>query len=137
MRWEPFTLEGVSSVMETSPKTVLLAEDEVLLRILAADVLTDAGFNVIEVRNAEEALTALQSGSWVIHLLFTDIQMGGRMSGLELAHHVKLTWPHVALLIASGQDKPLAAALPGGSVFLTKPYSPDHVVLHAKALTTV
>jgi CheY-like chemotaxis protein len=121
--------------METSPKTVLLAEDEILIRILAAEVLTDAGFNVIEVGNAEEALTTLQSGSWAIHLLFTDIHMPGQMSGLELAHHVRGIWPHVALLIASGQDKPLAAALPDGSIFLTKPYNPDHVVLHAKTLT--
>jgi DNA-binding response OmpR family regulator len=61
--------------------------------------------------------------------------MPGQMSGLELAHHVRRNWPHVALLIASGQDKPLSAALPDGSIFLTKPYNPHHVVLHAKTLT--
>jgi CheY-like chemotaxis protein len=122
--------------MEADPKTVVVAEDEILIRILAVEVLTDAGFEVIEAGNADEALTTLQSRPWAIHLLFTDIHMPGQMSGLELAHHVRRNWPHVALLIASGRDRPLSAALPEGSVFLTKPYNPDHVVLHAKALTT-
>ena len=121
--------------MEAGPKTVVVAEDEILIRRLAADVLTEAGFEVIEVGNAEEALTTLQSQPWAIHLLFTDIHMHGQMSGLELAHHVSRNWPHVALLIASARDRPLPAALPDGSIFLTKPYNPDHVVLHAKALT--
>ena len=61
--------------------------------------------------------------------------MSGQMSGLELAHHVRQIWPHVALLIASGRDNPLPSALPDGSIFLAKPYNPDHVVLHAKRLT--
>jgi CheY-like chemotaxis protein len=47
--------------MEAGPKTVVVAEDEILIRILAADVLTEAGFDVIEVGNADEALTPLQS----------------------------------------------------------------------------
>jgi two-component system, response regulator PdtaR len=122
-------------VMEASRKTVVVAEDEILIRILAADVLTDAGFDVIGVGNAEDALATLQSRPWAIHLLFTDIHMPGQMTGLELAHHVRGIWPHVALLIASGRDKPLAAALPDGSIFLAKPYNPDHIVLHAKILT--
>jgi CheY-like chemotaxis protein len=121
--------------MEAGPKTVVVAEDEILIRLLAADVLTDAGFEVIEVGNAEEALTTLQSRPWEIHLLFTDIHMPGQMNGLELAHYVRRNWPHVALLIASGQDKPVPAALPDGSLFLTKPYNPHHVVRHAKTLT--
>jgi len=122
--------------MEAGAKTVMVAEDEILIRLLVADVLTDAGFDVIEVGSAEEALTILQSRPLEIHLLFTDIHMPGQMSGLDLAHHVRRNWPHVALLIASGRNKPHPSALPGGSTFLPKPYNPHHVVLHAKTLTT-
>jgi CheY-like chemotaxis protein len=122
-------------MMEAGQKTVVVAEDEILIRILAVEVLADAGFDVIDVESAEEALATLQSQPLAIQLLFTDIHMSGQMSGLELAHHVRRIWPHVALLIASGQDKPFPSALPDGSIFLAKPYNPDHVVLHAKRLT--
>jgi len=121
------------ALMEVAPKTVVVAEDEILTRMMAVEVLRDAGFDVIDVGDADEALSTLQSRSGSIHLLFTDIHMPGLISGLELAHHVRRIWPHVALLIASGRQ--LSAALPEGSVFLTKPYNPDHVVLHATSLT--
>jgi len=103
--------------------------------LMAVDVLTEAGFVVIEACHAEEPLIALRSRPEAIHLLFTDIQTPGPMNGLELAHFVRITWPHVALLIASGACLPCAAKLPVGSIFLTKPYDPDHVVAHAKTLT--
>jgi two-component system, response regulator PdtaR len=122
-------------VMNTEPKTVLVAEDEVLIRMLAVEVLTDAGFEVIEAGHAQQALKVLQSRSCAVHLLFTDIHMPGPMNGLELAHHVQRLWPHVALLIASGEDKPQPAGLPAGSIFLTKPYDHRHVVAHARLLT--
>jgi two-component system, response regulator PdtaR len=118
------------------PKTVLVAEDELLLRLVVVDALTDAGFDVIEAGHAEEALIALESGPFTIHLLFTDIHMPGLMDGLRLAHYVRLTWPHIALLIASGDQTPAPASLPQGSVFLPKPYHTDHVVAHAHTLTS-
>jgi CheY-like chemotaxis protein len=121
--------------MVAEPKIILVAEDELLVRMLVVDLLTDAGFQVVEAGHAAEALIALESGTWRIHLLFTDINMPGTMDGLELAHHVRAKWPHIALLIASGEAKPVPSSLPVGSVFLAKPYLPDHVVGHALALT--
>jgi two-component system, response regulator PdtaR len=123
---EPFTS------MESEPKTVVVAEDEILLRVLAVAVLTKAGFDVIEAGNAEEALATLQARLGAIHLLFTDIHMPGRLNGLELAHHVRGAWPKIALLITSGG---LPAKLPAGSIFLAKPYDLVHVVAHAQTLT--
>jgi CheY-like chemotaxis protein len=119
----------------TEPKTVVVAEDEAVVRILAVAVLTDGGFVVIEAGHAEEALAALQLQPLAIHLLFTDINMSGPMNGLALAHHVQGAWPRIALLITSGDDKPQPGKLPAGSVFLTKPYGPAHVIAHARALT--
>jgi CheY-like chemotaxis protein len=120
-------------LMEVVPKIVVVAEDEILIRMVAVEVRREAGFDVIDVADAEAALSTLQSRRGTIHLLFSDIHMPGPMSGLELAHHVRRNWPHVALLIASGRE--LSSALPEGSVFLPKPYNPDHVVLHATSLT--
>jgi CheY-like chemotaxis protein len=121
--------------MTPEQKTVVVAEDEIVIRMMVVEVLMDAGFDVIEAGHAEEALSALQSRPMTIHLLFTDINMPGPMSGLELAHHVQGAWPHIALLITSGNDKPLPGRLPTGSVFLAKPYAPAHVVTHARTLT--
>jgi hypothetical protein len=61
--------------------------------------------------------------------------MPGRLNGLELAHHVRSAWPQIALLITSGEDQPPPTKLPGGSIFLAKPYDIDHVVAHARMLT--
>lgn len=121
--------------MKSDPKTVVVAEDESLVRIVAVMVLTEAGFDVIETGHAEEALATLHARLGAVHLLFTDINMPGPLNGLELAHQVRSAWPHVALLITSGEGNPLPAELPVGSTFLAKPYDLDHVVAQARALT--
>ena len=113
-------------------KTIVVADDEPLVRLLVAGALTDAGFDVLEAGHAEEALRHLHSQFASIHLLFTDIHMPGEMTGLELACFVRETWPHIALLITSGQLP--TEELPAGSVFLTKPYETEHVVAHAHSL---
>src|ERR1700728_1481758 len=97
------------------------AEDETVVRIAAVEILMDAGFQLVEAKHAEEALSALRSRYRTIHLLFTEINMAGLMSGLELAHHARAEWPHIALLITSGDDEPLPDKLPAGSVFWRSP----------------
>ena len=82
---------------------VLVAEDDTLIRMMAVDALTDAGFAVIEVGHADDALNILSAQSAKVRALFTDIHMPGTMTGLELAHHVRGNWPWIALLVASGK----------------------------------
>lgn len=113
---------------------VLVAEDDVLIRMMAVDALTDAGFTVIEAVRADDALSILTAQAETVHALFTDIQMPGAMTGLELAHHVRGQWPWIALLVASGNFRPSPDAMPAGSRFLPKPYNPDHVVKHVREL---
>ena len=67
--------------------TVLIVEDEMLLRMRAVEMVEDAGFTPLEAVDADEALALLESRS-DIELLFTDIQMPGSMNGLKLAHAV-------------------------------------------------
>ncbi len=115
-------------------QTIVVAEDEPLTRMVAVAALTEAGFAVIETEHADAALVTLQSQAADIHILFTDIHMPGSMSGLELAHHVSTHWPWIGLLIASGQAKPEISELPSGSLFLAKPYDPNHAVAHITEL---
>ena len=74
------------------PPTVLVVEDEMVLRMRAVDIVEDAGFKAVEAINADEALSILESRS-DISLLFSDIQMPGTMDGLKLAQAVHVRWP--------------------------------------------
>jgi CheY-like chemotaxis protein len=67
------------------PSVVLIAEDEMLLRMRAVDMVEHAGFAPVEAVDADEAVAILESRS-DIALLFTDIQMPGIMDSLTLAH---------------------------------------------------
>ena len=106
----------MTSVAEANPMplVVVVAEDEALIRMMAVDALTEAGFAVVEAGHAEDALAVLAAQSNDIHVLFTDIHMPGSMNGLELTHHVRDHWPWIALIVASGKARPLAAELPEG-----------------------
>ena len=113
----------VMTFRKTSP-TVLLVEDDGLVRLDAAATLRDAGFDVIEADDAEEAL-ALMNARDDIALLFTDINMPGRMDGVELARRAHDLYPAICVLLTSGQVRPKQREIPAEGVFLAKPYSPN------------
>jgi CheY-like chemotaxis protein len=114
--------------MTDGAKTILVVEDEALIRVVTVEALTDAGFAVKEAENADEALAVLHLSGNEIDLIFTDVHMPGSMSGTELAHHVRGVWPAIALLVTSGRPQPSLRNLPPGSRFMSKPYDLDKVV---------
>jgi two-component system, response regulator PdtaR len=99
----------------------LVVDDEALLRLYAAGVLEDHGFKVVEAENAAAALNVLEANSNV-RLLFTDIQMPGKLNGMDLAREVHARWPDVLLVITSGQTRPNPADIPDDGRFIEKPY---------------
>jgi two-component sensor histidine kinase len=100
--------------------TVLIVEDEMLLRMRAVEMVEDAGFTPLEAVDADEALALLESRS-DIELLFTDIQMPGSMNGLKLAHAVHERWPSIKIILVSGQLTPGEGDRPADSRFFGKP----------------
>jgi two-component system, response regulator PdtaR len=106
---------------ETTSPLAVVVDDEELLRIYAAGLLEEHGFKVLEAENSTAALKILGSCKDV-RLLFTDIQMPGRLDGMDLAREVHARWPHVRLVIASGQTKPDRAEIPDDGRFIRKPY---------------
>jgi two-component system, response regulator PdtaR len=100
---------------------VLLVEDEFLIRLDTASSLEAAGFMVYEAANAAEAIRCLELNSDV-RLIFTDVNMPGSMDGLALAHYVRGRWPPVKIIVTSGYAKVRVEDLPGGAVFVEKPY---------------
>ena len=107
--------------MTTRKTTVLVVEDEALLLYSIADELREHGFDVVEARNAAEAIRALEANP-EIHLLFTDVDMPGTMDGLALAAAVRNRWPPVKIIVTSGKGRPAPSELPDGA-FIPKPYT--------------
>jgi CheY-like chemotaxis protein len=104
--------------------SVLIVEDEALLALAASEALRDNGLEVIEAAHAMEALDILEERD--IDLLFTDINMPGKMNGLELARIAHEAYPAMEIVLTSGEVEPgledhLIAA------FVSKPYNLDGV----------
>src|ERR1700730_18375894 len=114
---------GISA---TKRPVVLIVEDEFLLRIHAAEMISDAGFDVFEAGNAREAIAILEARP-DIHVVFTDIQMPGSMDGLKLARFVRGRWPPIKIVATSGNFAVRDGDLPEGGVFLPKPYTFDTI----------
>lgn len=114
--------------------TILVVEDEILIRFAIADHLRDAGLRVIEVSSAEEAQVVLRAGE-PVEILFSDVNLGRGMSGVALATWVRETYPDVRILLTSGKTllDPDQAALSDGP-FLNKPYASQDVTDHIKRL---
>jgi two-component system, response regulator PdtaR len=105
----------------------LVVEDEALLRMLAVEVVEEAGFTAIEARDADEAVALLESRTDII-LLFTDLNMPGSMDGLKLAHTVRDRGPPIKILLVSGQQRLQPSDLPLNSCFVGKPYQASALV---------
>ena len=104
-----------------SRSVVLVVEDDHLVRMHAAAVIEDAGYDVIEASNADEAISVLEARK-DIRIVFTDIEMPGSMDGLKLAHAVRHRWPPIQLILTSGRHSLEAHQIPRRSRFLSKPY---------------
>lgn len=113
-------------------QTVLVVEDDVLVRMHGVDILEDAGFTVLEAETADDAITLLQ-GQQDVHLLFSDIDMPGSMNGLELAQLVRDRWPKVRLLLTSGHHHIEEEALPEHGRFVRKPWTRERLIATIQA----
>ena len=100
----------------------------------SAEVIENAGFEVIEAANADEAIAILTARP-DIHVVFTDVQMPGSMDGLKLARFVRDRWPPIKIVATSGLVRVEDDDLPAGSVFLRKPYHVAEVVAALRELT--
>jgi CheY-like chemotaxis protein len=116
-----------------SSKTVLIVEDEALLRLELAYGLRKLGMVVLEAQDADEAIALLDSHN-EITIMVTDVKMPGSMDGIRLAHHVRDRWPPVKIIVASGRLETELSELPTDSVFVAKPFEPETLWLAATQL---
>ena len=103
-------------------RPILVVEDDGLIRMDLVDTLADAGFDVLEAANADDALTVLEATPQVSALL-TDIDMPGSMNGIGLAQIAASRWQSCRIVVISGRYSPAQGSLPDGAKFLSKPIS--------------
>lgn len=113
---------------------VLVVEDEPLLRMMAFDLVEDAGFEALEAANADEAMKILECRS-DIKVIFTDIDMPGSMDGLLLAAAVRDRWPPIEIILTSGHVHISEVELPLGGKFFSKPYDHEQVTRTLMVMT--
>ncbi len=121
-------------LVESKRPVVLVVEDEFLLRMNAVDMIAEAGFEVVEAANADQAIEILEARP-DITVVFTDIQMPGSMDGLKLARAVRGRWPPIKIIATSGHVGVEETDLPAGGRFLQKPYNSTEVTGVLRELT--
>ena len=120
-----------SSAIE--PPVVLIVEDEFIIRTAVARAISDAGFEVVEAANADQAIAILEDRR-DIRVVFTDIQMPGSMDGVKLAQAVRHRWPPIHIIATSGRYGVQSLDLPSGAAFFPKPYSAQEIARHVHNL---
>ncbi len=113
---------SVEQDVNDHPSTVLVVEDELLLRWPTAEYLRDAGYRVIEATTGAEAIAVLSSGAR-IDIVFSDINLTPDMNGHALAGWLAKTFPHLPMLLTSGNGEDLGRVRVGATrSVLAKPY---------------
>lgn len=107
-------------------KRILVVEDEPLIRFMISDDLREAGFDVIEACDADEAIVLL--GTLTPDLISSDVQMPGTMDGSGLLAFVKESYPQIPVIIASGNWNPTPQQMRSASRFVCKPFLPGALV---------
>jgi CheY-like chemotaxis protein len=115
--------------------TILVVEDDFLVRLTIVEFLRQADCEVVEAASGEAAIAVLQKRDG-IDVVFTDIRLGGQLNGWDVAEASRATHPNIPVVYTSG-----AAVLPerpvSGSIFLEKPYDPAVVLATCRTFCDV
>lgn len=110
--------------------TALIVEDDIMQREILSLLLEESGYHVIQCESAEAAERVLDKNAGALCLMMTDVQLAGRMNGVELAHVAKDRNPRLDVVVTSG--RPLTQPLPDGAKFWAKPWAPLDVLREAE-----
>jgi CheY-like chemotaxis protein len=110
--------------------TALVVEDDVTQREMIALLLEESDYDVIQCESGEAAELVLLNSGPFLSFLMTDVELAGRMNGVELAHIAKRRNPKLDVVVTSG--RPLRQPLPGGAKFWAKPWAPLDVLREAE-----
>lgn len=108
--------------------TVLVVEDDAVLRSLATEVFEMEGYAVQSFDSADAAWAWLEQDPSPPDLLFTDVRMPGRLDGLALAKQVRQRFAQLPILVSSGYTGQQYAEREERALFLPKPWSIDQLL---------
>jgi two-component system, response regulator PdtaR len=120
--------------MAHSKPSVLVVEDEALVRMAIVDRLENEGFFVLEAANADDALEILVK-NLDVRVVFTDVDMPGTMDGIKLAAAVRDRWPPIKIVVTSGYKHVPLDQIPSEVEFIAKPYNADKLIAAIRRLT--
>jgi two-component system, response regulator PdtaR len=108
-------------------RTVLVVEDDALIRMSAVASLEDLGLDVLEAANSAEALVLLARHAEIC-VMVTDVRMPGAMDGLTLVSRVCRDHPHIRAIVVSDNATAAQAYTAGAVMFMAKPYLTPELV---------
>jgi CheY-like chemotaxis protein len=92
------------------PKTVLVVEDEILIRWVTSEHLRECGYRVVEAGSGDDAVEVLRRSAYTISVVFSDVMMPGSIDGFALAQWVREHRPDIKVILTSGIATAVAAA---------------------------
>lgn len=107
---------------------ILVVEDEPDERFLAAEMLEETGFEVIEAETAERALAILNDRGDDVRVVFSDVRTPGTIGGFELARIIGVTWPRIRILLTSGDASDQPSDLRISATFIPKPWRAPEIL---------
>jgi two-component system cell cycle response regulator CpdR len=110
--------------------TALIVEDDPMQREMICVLLEESDYNVIQCESAEAAELVIDKVGGCLSFLMTDVNLAGRMNGVELAHIAKERNPLLDVVVTSG--RPLSQPLPDGAKFWAKPWAALDVLREAE-----
>jgi DNA-binding response OmpR family regulator len=109
---------------------ILLVEDEPLIRLIMAEELAEAGFEVREAETGDQAAALIEATPSYFTLLVTDIHMPGTLDGIELARLMRTQRPDIPIIYTTGRPGALndGVRLGARDILVVKPFTPSHLL---------
>ena len=97
---------------------VLLVEDDAELRLLTKTMLEESELDIVECESGEAALATMLLQGQNVSMIFADIHLFGEMDGMDLAREVKMRWPHLVVVLTSGDGSEHLEQMPPGVEYI-------------------
>jgi CheY-like chemotaxis protein len=113
-------------------RTILIVEDDADLRALIVLLFEESQLELVECENAETALATMLMRGRDVMMIFADVRLPGAMDGLDLAREARARWPHLTVVLTSGNPGDRLRALPEGVIYMPKPWQAAEVLALAE-----